>query len=130
MIRRRKKSTKKRGRESHSGLRRRGAGNRGGRGMAGMGKKTGSQKKTRNLAKKIKLGHQGFTNPTRKKQKIINVRDLEKHAVKSEVNTKKLGYDKVGGKGELKANLKVIAKSFTKKAETKIKKAKGQAVVI
>ncbi len=130
MIRRCKKSRKKRGQESHSGLRRRGAGNRGGRGNAGMGKKSGSQKKTKLLAMGLKLGKRGFKNPTSKPQKIINVGELEKHAQKGAVNTVKLGYHKVGGKGELKSSLKVIAKAFTKKALEKIKKVKGEAVVM
>lgn len=130
MIRKRKKSRKKRGRQNHSGLRRRGAGNRGGRGNAGQGKKSGGQKQTKRLAKGKRLGKYGFKNPTKKKVKAINLRDLKKHVKGKELDVTKIGYDKVLGKGEAPKGLTIKARSFSKSAEDKIKKANGKAVVM
>lgn len=130
MIRKPKKTRKKRGYEMHSGLRRRGAGNRGGRGNAGQGKKSGGQKQTRRLAQGRKLGKYGFTNPTKKKIKTINLRDLSKHVKGNSIDVSALGYDKVLGVGEAPKGVTVKAKVFSSKAKEKIEKAKGKAVVM
>jgi large subunit ribosomal protein L15 len=130
MIRKPKKTKKKRGYEMHSGLRRRGAGNRGGRGGAGQGKKSGGQKQTKRLATGKKLGKYGFRNPTRKKTKSINLKDLAKHVKNNVVNITSLGYDKVLGVGEAPKGVTIKAKSFSKSAKDKIQKAKGKAEVM
>ncbi|MBD3312071.1 50S ribosomal protein L15 [archaeon] len=130
MIRKRKKTRKKRGHEMHSGLRRRGAGNRGGRGNAGQGKKSGGQKQSKRLAKGKRLGKYGFNNPTKKEVKTINLRDLHKHVKGKELDVTELGYDKVLGKGEAPKGLTVKARSFSKTARKKIEKANGKTVVM
>ena len=114
----------------HSGLRRRGAGNRGGRGNAGQGKKSGGQKKTRMHAQGRKLGSYGFTNVTKKKLKSINLDDLMKHVKAKSVDAKALGYDRVLGRGKALPCVTVKAKYFTKSAQEKIEKAKGKAIVM
>lgn len=127
MIRKARRYLKKRGRDSHLGRLHRGGGNRGGHGNAGAGKKTGGQKKSKYIKLGIKLGHFGFHNPTAAKVKAINVGELEKYAEKGVVDTKKLGYNKVLGKGNVKQKLTVKAEAFSKQAKAKIEKAGGQA---
>ena len=113
MIRKQRKTRQKRGAESHSGLRRRGSGSRGGFGNAGQGKKARAQKKTKMLAMGLKLG-----------------KYLMKQVKGSSVNATELGYDKVLGKGEALKGVTVTAKYFTKIAKEKIEKAKGKTVVM
>ncbi len=129
MIRREKKSRKKRGYEMHSGLRRRGAGNRGGRGNAGQGKKSGSQKQTKRLAEGRKLGRYGFTSHSQKKAKAINLGELMKYAKNGVADAVKLGYNKVLGKGKVLEGITVKATAITQLAKEKIKKAKGKIVM-
>jgi len=129
MIRKSKKTRKKRGYEMHSGLRRRGAGNRGGRGNAGKGKKSGGQKKTKMLAMGKRLGKYGFKNKSSKKLKSINLNDLMKHVKNKSVDAKALGYDRVLGRGKPIQGVTVKAKYFTKSAKNKIEKVKGKAIV-
>lgn len=66
----------------------------------------------------------------KKKEKAINVKDLEKLEKNNEVDVTKLGYGKVIGSGILKKPLKVIAYSFSRGAKEKIEKAGGQAIVL
>ncbi len=130
MIRREKKTRKKRGYEMHSGLRRRGAGNRGGRGNAGVGKK-GSQKVTKLLAMGIKLGkRKGFVNHNKREIKSINLGELMKHVKNGVADAVSLGYDKVLGKGHALPNVTVKAKYITEKAKQKIESANGKVVVM
>ncbi|HLE06691.1 MAG TPA: uL15m family ribosomal protein [Candidatus Nanoarchaeia archaeon] len=130
MIRKQRKTRQKRGAESHSGLRRRGSGSRGGFGNAGQGKKARAQKKTKMLAMGLKLGKYGFTNKNKTSVKTINLGDLMKQVKGSSVNATELGYDKVLGKGEALKGVTVTAKYFTKIAKEKIEKAKGKTVVM
>ena len=131
MIRKDKKTRKKRGYEMHSGLRRRGSGNRGGCGNAGQGKKSGGQKETRLHAQGKKLGRYGFTSHAKKKAvSSINLRELMKHVKDGRVNAVKLGYDKVLSRGEALKGVSVKARYFSDKAKAKIEKANGKAVVM
>ncbi len=129
MIRKAKKTRKKRGYEMHSGLRRRGAGNRGGRGNAGQGKKSGGQKQTKRLAEGWKYGRYGFVNKTKKTVKTINLSKLMSFVKNGVVDATKLGFDKVLGKGKALSGVSVKAKSFSDKAKFKIEKAKGKIVM-
>ena len=128
MIRRKRKTKKKRGYEMHSGLRRRGAGNRGGRGNAGVGKK-GSQKVTKLLAQGRKLGKKkGFVHH-KSPIKSINLGELMKYVKNGVVDALKLGYEKVLGKGKVLPGVTVKAKYFSEKAKQKIEQAKGKIVM-
>ncbi|MBU1203770.1 MAG: uL15 family ribosomal protein [Nanoarchaeota archaeon] len=78
---RQKKLRKYRGSKTHGGgskKKRRGAGNRGGRGMAGSGKRADQKKPTiLKLYGNSYFGKKGFHSKTRKKIKAINISDLE-----------------------------------------------------
>ncbi|MEA3229437.1 MAG: uL15m family ribosomal protein, partial [archaeon] len=122
----------------------RGAGSRGGRGMAGSGKK-GQQKMTALHLIKRTIGKSGFTRP----QKVIandttmNVSRLEQNLDKYvknniakktgdmfEVDLTKAGVVKVLGTGKLNAKLTVTADKFSKSAIQKIENAGGKAIVL
>ncbi len=140
----RKKNTRQRGSHTHgwgSKKKHRGAGNRGGRGMAGTGKRA-DHKKTKiiNLYGNAYFGKKGFTSKSRKKIKAINLKVIEqrlanylsKGLIKKEkdsyiLNTKDLGYNKVLANGKLTKKFKITSDSFSKKAITRIQEAGGEA---
>ncbi len=145
VVHRRKKKVKQRGHKTHgwgSKKKHRGAGNRGGRGMAGTGKR-GDQKKPSIWAKRY-FGKRGF-KPKGIIRKAVNPVNLlvieakidewlQKGVAKKvddvyEVDVRKLGYDKVLGYGKLTRKYKIIAPAFSEKAGKKLKSAGGEAVV-
>lgn len=132
MQRKRKKVIKLRGSKTHgygSKKKHRGAGSRGGRGYAG------SKKHKKTWIRKYEpehIGKRGFKSlrqrGLKKAVRTVNIGELERLAEgKKELDLSKLGYDKVLGSGQLKKALNVKASSFSKRAEEKIKKAKGKA---
>jgi len=136
----RKKNTRMRGKTTHglgSKKKGRGAGNRGGRGMAGTGKRADQKKPTiLKLYGNSYFGKRGFKSK-RKKKKALNFESLnkliEKGLIKKEgdkylVNLKELGYDKLLCKGELNYKIKFTSKSASKKALEKIKEKGGEVV--
>jgi len=111
----------------------RGAGNRGGRGMAGSGKRA-DQIKSKILKTKGKryYGKYGFKRPqsVTKTPKIINLSKIDLLAKKE-----KEGYvfdasnfDKVLGTGNITKPIKITAKSYSALAKEKIEKAGGEAI--
>jgi len=135
-----KKDVKQRGSKSHgSGIKKnRGAGNRGGRGMAGSGKRADQKKPTiLKLYGKKYFGHYGFKRP----QKTIvefrgfNVGRLDELSLDKKENGKfvvdisKLGCNKLLAKGDITQDYKVIADYASAKAIEKIE-AKGGEVVL
>ena len=135
MIIRRKKVNKYRGSQTHgSGAKkkRRGAGNRGGRGMAGSGKRADQKKPTiLKLYGSSYFGKHGFKRPQKVKKKIkaINLNDLEKLIIKNNlkenINLKELGYDKLLSTGNLSKKYNINCSSCSKKAKEKIEKLGG-----
>lgn len=129
-----KKVKRYRGSHTHGGghkKKRRGAGNRGGRGMAGSGKRA-DQKKISILKKygNDYFGKHGFHKPNGKTYETINLDFLEANAEELlskgiakkknsiiAIDLKDLGKDKLLGKGKL-----------TKKFEIKVKKASAIAI--
>lgn len=141
-IRKKKKSKKFRGSHTHgwgAKKKHRGAGNRGGRGMAGSGKRA-DQKKPSILKEygPSYFGKHGFHRPQKKikKDKIINLEYINKNAEKLGkkegdsfiIDLKKLGYTKVLSQGKVTKKLNITCDTFSKKAEEKIKKASGEAI--
>ena len=106
----------------------RGAGNRGGRGMAGSGKRADQRKPTiiKEYGLDVYFGKHGFTRPQKitKQAKTINVGDLNFN--KEEVNLEEQGYTKLLGKGKPNKKYIIHVKSFTKNAKEKIEKIGGQ----
>lgn len=130
-VNRRKKLSRYRGYSTHgcgSKKKGRGAGNRGGRGMAGTGKRA-QQKKPGILKENPRyLGKYGFKRPQiyYEKDRIINIKDLPD---KEEINLTGLGYTKLLGEGIPKLKYKITVPSCSKLAKEKIEKAGGQIIV-
>jgi large subunit ribosomal protein L15 len=134
MTRAARKIRKQRGSRSCGGgshKKRRGAGHRGGKGMAG----THKSKWTWVIKYDPEhFGRRGFKTPKAVKKSIrtINVGELEKLAQIQRGNKSTLDlsgkYDKVLGKGKVSIPLVVRADSFTEKAVKKIESAGGKAV--
>jgi large subunit ribosomal protein L15 len=129
----RKKKVRQRGHKTHgwgSKKKHRGGGSRGGRGRAGI-----EDHKRLMLRKKgIELGSRGFKTMKDRKLKVkarcVNVGDVERLAGdRKEIIIREFGYDKVTGKGSLSRPIRVIAKSFSARAQEKIEEAKGKAVL-
>ena len=128
-VRHRKKNRRFQGKTTYgygSMKKHRGAGNRGGRGMAGSGKRA-DQRKTWILKYfgPEYFGKHGFTRPpeVQKKSVIINIRDLPDQET---VNLTKLGYTKLLAKGTPKKKYHIITQACSKKAKDKIEKAGGK----
>lgn len=145
VVRKRKKSVKLRGSRTHgwgSPKKHRGKGSRGGKGKAGMSGKRGQQRIFLGRKLGVTLGKRGFKRPIGKRDKIINLDDIEKKldnfiqnkiAVKKgdkiEIDISKAGYTKVLGTGRVTKKLIIKAKSFSKKAKEKIEEQKGEAII-
>ncbi len=126
----RKKNIRQRGSKTHGWgamKKHRGAGNRGGRGLAGSGKRA-KQKKI-SILKEYGLsyfGKKGFHRPQKviKIIKIINISDLKKFK-ETTLDFKKLGYDKLLGKGTTKTKYNITINQCSKSAKKIIEAAGG-----
>ncbi len=133
-VNKRKKNTRMKAKTTHgygSMKKNRGAGNRGGRGMAGTGKRADQKKPTIiKSGDKRYYGSFGFSRPQSKTKtpKIINLSQINDIVLKT--NAKEFDackYDKVLGKGNLTQKIKIIAKSYSNLAKEKIEKVGGEA---
>lgn len=147
MIIKRRKVTKYRGSHTHGGgskKKRRGAGNRGGRGMAGSGKRADQKKPTiLKLYGNSYFGKKGFNSKIRKNIKSISIQTIEnkiynwlnKGILKKEgdlisINLKSMGYNKLLGSGRIKNKYNIEVEYASKKAIEKIEKSGGKINVI
>lgn len=127
----RKKSTRMHGRNmgTHgTGARKnnRDSGNKGGKGMAGSGKRADHKKTLINKLYGHKyFGKQGITSKKTKrdKRKRINVGEIQEKYSAGEVNLKDY---KILGKGEIKNKFTINAKEASKSAMEKVEKAGGK----
>ena len=141
-VNKRKKSNRMRASQTHgwgAKKKHRGAGNRGGRGMAGSGKRA-DQKKPSILKEygNTYFGKLGFTRPQKMihKDVTINLYFLDQNAEKLGkkesdfyvINLNELGYTKLLGTGTITRKYKVICNKVSKKAEEKIKKLNGEVI--
>ena len=122
-----KKGPKQRGSRYHGWgtKKRRGAGNRGGRGMAGTGKRADHKKIT--ILKKYGLsyfGKTGFKRP-QSKIKVIRTINIAQLPQETKLNLAQLGYDKLLGKGMPAMKHEITVASCSAKAKAKIEKAGG-----
>jgi len=140
VVRKEKKVGRYRGQSTHGGghrKKRRGGGSRGGRGLAGTGKKSG------HLKIRHRLGRTGFTSKRRAAAPVtINVgfftKDKVAHLVQEGkatkekdmyvVNLSQLGYGKLLGTGSTSLKLKLIVDSYSAQAEQKITAAGGSII--
>jgi len=131
-VNKRKKNSRQRGSKTHGWgamKKHRGAGNRGGRGLAGSGKKSDQLKPT--IIKKFGLsnyfGKSGFKRPQKlinRKINAINVGDLVKFN-KTEINLTELGFNKLLGDGKVTKKYTIKVESCSKLAKEKIEAAGG-----
>lgn len=141
-VNKRKKSNRMRASQTHgwgAKKKHRGAGNRGGRGMAGSGKRA-DQKKPSILKEygSNYFGKLGFTRPQKMihKDVTINLYFLDQNADKIGkkesdfyvIDLNALGYTKLLGTGVVTRKYKVICNKVSKKAEEKIKKLNGEII--
>ncbi len=130
----RKKNVRLRGGSSHgwgAKKKHRGAGNRGGRGMAGTGKRANHKKGYILKFRKNYFGKFGFKRPNANEYKTVNVCELDKYLGKKEgdfylVDIKEF---KLLGKGAVSKKFKVNCSKVSKSAEEKIKNAGGEVNV-
>ena len=143
MIIKRKKNTRQSAGTTHgwgSMKKHRGAGNRGGRGMAGSGKRADTKKPLIWKNKKY-FGRHGFKmhgakpkiNPINlsyfeeKADKLLEKKQITKEGDNYIIDAEKLGYNKILGTGKLTKKLQISASYFSKGAIEKIEKAGGKA---
>src|SRR3989338_5731267 len=143
-VNKRSKFSRMRGTHTHgwgAKKKHRGAGNRGGRGMAGSGKRADQKKPTiLKLYGNEYFGRHGFSRPQKllKKIKAINLSNLQSKLdsyVENKLVTKekdvyvvdldKLGYQKLLGGGNLNVKLKINAQYFSQQAVKKIEDKGG-----
>ena len=127
----RKKRAKLRGSHTHGWghkKKHRGKGSKGGAGMAGIK----GHKKFKLWKRGKKTGKRGFKSLAqrgiRPEVRTINLNRLALIEGK-EIDLEKLGYQKVLGCGEIGRPVSVKARAFSKRAEEKIRKAGGKAIV-
>jgi large subunit ribosomal protein L15 len=145
-VNKRTKASRYRGSHTHgcgSMKKRRGAGNRGGRGMAGTGKR-GDQNKPSIWDNKKYFGKFGFKKKNtgvpikavnlnyfeKKVDNLVAKKLIEKQGDVYVIDTQKIGFNKVLGCGKLTKKLNITCKSFSKQAVEKITKAGGQITEI
>jgi len=143
-INKRKKNTRQRGSKTHgwgAKKKHRGQGHRGGRGMAGTGKRADSKKPS--IWKDVKyFGKFGFVSKTPKlKINAVNIGFLERHInkfisenlVKKEegvyfIELEKIGFNKLLGDGRVSMKFKIKTPYASKSAIEKVKEAGGEVI--
>ena len=118
---------------------RRGAGNRGGRGMAGSGKRSDSKKPS--IWNQKYFGKFGFVSKNVRKINAINIGYLEENINKLprdaiskgnefvSVDLEKLGFNKLLSNGKVKNKYKIKVPYASKKAIEKIKNNGGEVIL-
>ena len=117
----------------------RGAGNRGGKGMAGSGKRSDSKKPS--IWKEKYFGKYGFISKNKKNIKAVNINYLEdnilklpKDAINKEngfysINLEKIGFNKLLSEGKVTNQYKINVPYASRKAVEKIKKSGGEVIL-
>ncbi len=113
------------------------SGHHGGCGMAGTGKRADHKKTliTKLYGNKY-FGKQGITSKKtiRRKNKVMNLRDIEKNIDNLKKKFEKQGIldlneYKILGLGEISSKLKIKVKEISKDAKKKIEKAGGEVII-
>ncbi|HJN56637.1 MAG: uL15 family ribosomal protein [Candidatus Woesearchaeota archaeon] len=143
MINKRKKNVRQRGSMTHgwgSKKKHRGAGNRGGKGLAGTGKRSDNKKPS--IWNNKYFGKYGFKSKSRKNIVATNILYLEQNlpALNSEkliskendfysVDLEKIGFNKLLSKGKISNKYRIKVPYASKKAIEKIKKGGGEVIL-
>ncbi|MBI3035678.1 50S ribosomal protein L15 [Candidatus Woesearchaeota archaeon] len=142
-VNKRKKNTRQRGSMTHgwgAKKKHRGQGHRGGRGMAGTGKRADTKKPS--IWKEDYFGKRGFTSKTPKiKVNPINIGFIEQHisrflnngTVKKEndfyfIDLENLGFNKLLGDGRVSLKFKIKAPYASKAALEKVRQVGGEII--
>ena len=143
-VNKRKKNSRQRGSHTHGWgamKKHRGAGNRGGRGMAGTGKKADSKKpsiwndvdyfgkkgfKMHGVVKKIKPINLNYFEE--KAEKLLAEKLIAKEGENYIIDASKLDFNKILGSGRITKKFKITAEYFSKLAAEKLKKTGGEAI--
>lgn len=142
-VNKRKKNTRQRGHKTHgwgAKKKHRGQGHRGGRGMAGTGKRADSKKPS--IWKTDYFGKHGFISKTPKiRINPVNIGFIEQHigkflsngSVKKEdrlyfVDLEKIGYNKLLGDGRVSRKFRIKTPYASKTAVKKVKEAGGEVI--
>jgi len=138
-VNKRKKVSRYRGSMTHGGgakKKRRGSGNRGGKGMAGSGKRSDSKKPS--LWKQKYFGKYGFVSKNKRDIKAVNINYLEENISKMprgvlnkendffSVDLGKLGFNKLLSNGNVTNKYKIMVPYASKKAIEKVKSKGGE----
>ncbi|QQG39245.1 MAG: uL15 family ribosomal protein [Candidatus Woesearchaeota archaeon] len=145
VVNKRKKNSRQRASHTHgwgAKKKHRGAGSRGGRGMAGTGKRAGQKRSAiLQIYGLDYFGRKGFNRPqkVKKEVKAINIKQLElkienlvakglakKSGDTFEVDLIKLGYSKLLGTGQPKRKFSITAKAVSRHAVEKIENSGGK----
>ncbi len=142
-VNKRKKVSRYRGSMTHGGgskKKRRGSGNRGGKGMAGSGKRSDSKKPS--IWKQKYFGKHGFTSKNRRDIKAVNIDYLDENILRLpkdivnkendsfSVDLGKLGFNKLLSKGKALNKYKIKIPHASKKAVEKIKNSGGEVILL
>ncbi|MCH8003466.1 MAG: uL15 family ribosomal protein [Nanoarchaeota archaeon] len=140
-VNKRKKVSRYRGSMTHgwgAKKKHRGSGNRGGKGMAGSGKRSDSKKPS--LWKYKYFGKYGFVSKNTRKINAININYLEDNIEKLpqdiltkegdffSINLEKLGFNKLLSSGKVTNKYKIKVLFASKKAVEKIKSNGGEII--
>ena len=142
-VNKRKKAARYRGSMTHgkgSKKKRRGSGNRGGKGMAGTGKRSDNKKPS--IWKNTEyFGKHGFVSKNVRNIKAVNISYLDENILKLpgdavikeneffSVNLKKLGFNKLLSNGKVINKYKIKVPYASKKAIEKIKNNGGEVIL-
>lgn len=143
-VNKRKKSGRYRASMTHgkgSKKKRRGSGNKGGKGMAGTGKRSDNKKPS--IWKNTRyFGKHGFTSKSTKKVNAVNIGYIEENLTQLNskglinkegdtfnVELKNLGFNKLLGDGIVKNKYKIKVPYASKKAIERIKESGGEVVL-
>jgi len=141
-VNKRKKVSRYRGSMTHGGgskKKRRGAGNRGGKGMAGTGKRADSKKPS--VWGERYFGKHGFKSKNSQNIKSVNIDFLEEHMLKLpkdavskendfySIDLEKIGFNKLLSKGNVTNKYKIKVPYASKKTVEKIKKSGGEVIL-
>jgi len=142
-VNKRKKVSRYRGSMTHGGgskKKRRGSGNRGGKGMAGSGKRADSKKPS--IWKQKYFGKYGFVSKNKRYIRTVNIGYLDESISKIpadiaskvgdifSVDLEKLGFNKLLSSGKINNKYKIKVSYASKKAVEKIKNSGGEVVLL
>ncbi len=116
----------------HAAKKHKGKGNRGGKGMAGTGKRADQRKTFIHRYFKNYFGKRGMTSRKKIQTRIstINLRDINIQLEKKPVKEIKFENKKVIGNVNMKDKVSITAYEFSKKAKESIEKAGGKCIIL